>query len=394
MKKYRKLSEVAEIITGKLDSNAAADSGIYPFFTCGAEPLRIHEFAYDMDAILLAGNNAQGNFHCQRFKGKFNAYQRTYIIAPKFGYNIDYIFYNLKINLSNFKRLSQGSQTKFLTMNILDSFLIEDLPFSKQIENTKPLSILDKKIEINKQINDNLEKQAKLLYDYWFTQFDFPDENGNPYKSSGGEMVFNEELKRYIPKGWSIETLLNNTISRIIKPGVNKFKEKTYFATADINNKEISSGNKVLYQNRESRANMQPIKTSVWFAKMKNSVKHLFITDNMDFMINEGILSTGFCGLECEKISFEYISSFINNPYFEMAKDILSHGATQEAVNNNDLNFINILIPDRRTLLNFHKITKPIYEQITENICSNRKLTELRDYLLPLLLNGQVTIED
>ncbi|MDW2835145.1 hypothetical protein R7V42_03380 [Mesomycoplasma ovipneumoniae] len=207
-------------------------------------------------------------------------------------------------------------------------------------------------------------------------------------------MVFNEELKRYIPNGWSIETLLNNTISRIIKPGVNIFKEKTYFATADINNKEISSGNKVLYQNRESRANMQPIKSSVWFAKMKNSVKHLFITDNMDFMINEGILSTGFCGLECEKISFEYISSFINSSYFEMAKDILSHGATQEAVNNNDLNFINILIPDRRTLLNFHKITKPIYEQITENICSNRKLTELRDYLLPLLLNGQVTIED
>ncbi|MDW2921773.1 restriction endonuclease subunit S [Mesomycoplasma ovipneumoniae] len=394
MKKYRKLSDVAEIITGKLDSNAAADSGIYPFFTCGAEPLRIHEFAYDMDAILLAGNNAQGNFHCQRFKGKFNAYQRTYIITPKFGYNIDYIFYNLKINLSNFKRLSQGSQTKFLTIHILDSFLIEDLPFSKQIENTKLLSILDKKIEINKQINDNLEKQTKLLYDYWFTQFDFPDENGNPYKSSGGEMVFNEELKRYIPNGWSIETLLNNTISRIIKPGVNIFKEKTYFATADINNKEISSGNKVLYQNRESRANMQPIKSSVWFAKMKNSVKHLFITDNMDFMINEGILSTGFCGLECEKISFEYISSFITSPYFEMAKDILSHGATQEAVNNNDLNFINILIPDRRTLLNFHKITKPIYEQITENICSNRKLIELRDYLLPLLLNGQVTIED
>ncbi|BBG41091.1 restriction endonuclease subunit S [Mycoplasmopsis californica] len=156
MKKYRKLSEVAQIITGKLDSNAATDSGIYPYFTCGAEPLRINEFAYDMDAILLAGNNAQGNFHCQRFKGKFNAYQRTYIIAPKFGYDIDYIFYNLKINLSNFKILSQGSQTKFLTMNILDSFLIDDLPFNKQIKKTKLLRMLDKKIEINKQINDNL----------------------------------------------------------------------------------------------------------------------------------------------------------------------------------------------------------------------------------------------
>ncbi|TQC51345.1 hypothetical protein E1I18_03080 [Mycoplasmopsis mucosicanis] len=156
VKKYKKLTEVAEIITGKLDSNAANDKGIYPYFTCGAEPLRIDEFAYDMDAILLAGNNAQGKFHCQRYKGKFNAYQRTYIITAKIGYDIDYIFYNLKINLSNFKRLSQGSQTKFLTMNILNSFLIEDLPFNKQIEKTKILCALDKKIMLNKQINDNL----------------------------------------------------------------------------------------------------------------------------------------------------------------------------------------------------------------------------------------------
>ncbi|MDW2892944.1 hypothetical protein R7W54_03090 [Mesomycoplasma ovipneumoniae] len=305
-----------------------------------------------------------------------------------------YIYANL-LNDSFFQYAMLGVKGSILPRCDKNHILNYSIPDVKNKEKIGDfIYFINKKIELNNKINDNLEKQAKLLYDYWFTQFDFPDENGNPYKSSGGEMVFSEELKRYIPKGWSIETLLNNTISRIIKPGVNKFKEKTYFATADINNKEISSGNKVLYQNRESRANMQPIKSSVWFAKMKNSVKHLFITDNMDFMINEGILSTGFCGLECEKISFEYISSFINSPYFEMAKDILSHGATQEAVNNNDLNFINILIPDRRTLLNFHKITKAIYEQITENICSNRKLTELRDYLLPLLLNGQVTIED
>lgn len=156
MKEYKNLTKVAEIITGKLNSNVATNNGIYPYFTCAAEPLKINEFEYDMDAILLAGNNANGNFHCQRYNGKFNAYQRTYIISAKPGYDINYIFYNLKINLNKFKSLSKGSLTKFLTIDILNSFLIEDLPYDKQLQKIKILELIDLKIKINNQINDNL----------------------------------------------------------------------------------------------------------------------------------------------------------------------------------------------------------------------------------------------
>jgi type I restriction enzyme S subunit len=93
----KRLTDMCNITTGKLDSNAFEIDGKYPFFTCAPSPLRINSYAFEDDVILLAGNNASGNFHCQRYSGKFNAYQRTYVITEKEGYDLDYIFYNLKI---------------------------------------------------------------------------------------------------------------------------------------------------------------------------------------------------------------------------------------------------------------------------------------------------------
>lgn len=122
-------------------------------------------------------------------------------------------------------------------------------------------------------LNDNLQQQLKVLYDYWFTQFDFPDSNGNPYKSSGGLMVSSDKVPYKIPAGWKVESLLKNSISDILKPGVDYFTSKTYLATADVNGTDILSGNVIDYETRENRANMQPVLNSVWFAKMKNSIK-------------------------------------------------------------------------------------------------------------------------
>jgi type I restriction enzyme S subunit len=202
-----KLTEACNIVTGKLDANAAETGGKYPYFTCAPEPLAINTFAFDDDVILLAGNNASGKFHCQRYKGKFNAYQRTYVITVKQGYDIEYIYYNLKINLQNLKKKAQGSQTKFLTMQILDGFQIEDISIHEQKKATEILAYIDEKIENNNKINTELELMAKTIYDYWFLQFEFPNDDGKPYKSSGGKMIWNEELKREIPRGWKIANL-------------------------------------------------------------------------------------------------------------------------------------------------------------------------------------------
>ena len=133
--------------------------------------------------------------------------------------------------------------------------LLPKLEIQKKVASV--LSALDSKIELNNRINAELEAMAKTLYDYWFVQFDFPDKNGKPYKTSGGKMVWNEELKREIPDGWSNATLLNNSLTAIIKPGIDEFSgKKKYLATADINNNDVGLGNEITYTKRESRVQM------------------------------------------------------------------------------------------------------------------------------------------
>ena len=208
MKSYT-LKDACYITTGKLDANQSIKNGIYPFFTCAEFPDAINTYAFDCDAVLVAGNNARGNFHVNRYKGKFNAYQRTYVLTSKENFDIDFIFYSLKLELKRLKEKSQGSQTKFLTLPILQNIHFSSISINEQKTIAAALSALDKKIALNKQINARLEEMAKTLYDYWFVQFDFPDANGKPYKSSGGEMVFDETLKREIPKGWEVKSLGN-----------------------------------------------------------------------------------------------------------------------------------------------------------------------------------------
>lgn len=306
-----------------------------------------------------------------------------------------YIYYLLKYVLKSSVDGKDKSTVPGVDRNVLHQMQV---PYCSGFQNQKNLikilENIDKKIELNKHINDNLEQQLTTLYDYWFTQFDFPDENRKPYQSSGGKMVMNNCLKKKIPDGWNVESVYSNQLSSIIKPGVDKFDTKTYFATADIKGTSLSSGTLIDYENRENRANMQPSVNSVWFAKMKNSIKHLYLNEEMLPIISSSILSTGFCGLQCSDVSFEYMASYISNTYFETHKDMLAHGATQEAVNNDDLTGIHIVIPDDKTLQNYHRITQPIYSQISKNICENQELVKIRDWLLPMLMNGQATISD
>lgn len=187
---------------------------------------------------------------------------------------------------------------------------------------------------------------------------------------------------------------LKNSISEILKPDVDYFTLKTYLATADVNGTGISSGCVIDFDTRKTRANMQPVLNSVWFAKMKNSIKHLFLNKEMQQYIDGCILSTGFCGVHCTEDSFEYISSFIEYSYFEIQKDTLAHGATQKAVNNDDLASVALIISLDNVLHLFHQRTSSIYSQISKNICENQELTKLRDWLLPMLMNGQATFSD
>ena len=284
----------------------------------------------------------------------------------------------------------QGELDREIVYNISFPFDDKNLKIFNKI-----LEAINNKIKLNNKINKELENLAKTLYDYWFVQFDFPDENKRPYKSSGGMLFFDEKYKTLIPIGWKIQNFNSNDLTEIIQPSIDKFEnEKIYLPTANIqNDKIIDFSNKITYTNRESRANMQPISNSVWFAKMKNSKKLLYFSDYSKKYLNSLILSTGLCGLYCKNNSLEYIWNTVNREYFEIKKDSLAHGATQQAINNEDLISIPLLIPHQNIIEQYHNKVKAMYKQKYLNEVENIILTRLRDFLLPMLMNGQITIK-
>ena len=285
-----------------------------------------------------------------------------------------------------------GSNMPNLNSGIVSAIPLSYPPKDEQEAIVDLLDSLDVAIAANVQVNDNLQAMLQTLYGYWFLQFDFPDENGRPYRSSGGRMVWNDQLKREIPEGWGVASLISNPLCEPLKPGVAPFSEKTYLATADVVGTTIKNGSRIRYETREGRANMEPVLNSVWFAKMKGSIKHLFLNEACASLIGETILSTGFVGLKCEPVAFEYIASFIASEQFEPLKDLHAHGATQQAVNNADLENILLLVPDAETLRGFSQLASSVLSRFNASTVENKRLQELRDWLLPLLMNGQATV--
>ena len=384
-----KLTEICNITTGKLDSNAAEDNGRYPYFTCAPEPLAINTYAFDDDVILLAGNNASGNFHCQRYKGKFNAYQRTYVITAKDGYDIDYIYYNLKINLAHLKKIAQGSQTKFLTMQILDGFELEDIDLKEQRRLSKILSTIDKKIELNNKINTELEDMAKTLYDYWFLQFEFPHEEGKPYKSSGGKMVWNEELKREIPEGWEIGNLydiadfINGLACQKYRPVNDTEKlpvikitemhdgitDNTEFVRSDIPENNIINDGDILFSWSAT------LETMIWTGGKCGLNQHIFkvIPNNIS-----------------KYYVFMQLSSYIGN-FVKMAE---ARKTTMGHITTEHLKQSKIVLPNKAIAEMFDKKISDVFRMIIKNNQEKRELMNVRDFLLPLLMNGQVGFKE
>jgi type I restriction enzyme S subunit len=387
--KTKSLTQVCNITTGKLDANAGIPNGKYPFFTCAPDPLRIDTFAFDDDVVLLAGNNAQGNFHIQRFKGKFNAYQRTYVITARDGYDIDYVKYSLELSLQHLKRIAQGSQTKFLTMQILDSFRVVDIPYDAQRHLIGSIREVDSKISLNTCICAELETMAKTLYDYWFTQFDFPDENGKPYRSSGGDMVWNEQLKREIPMGWSVDNLysiaepINGLACQKYRPKeseaelpVVKIKEMHEGITADTEKVSASIPEKhKIFDGDILFSWSATLEVMYWFGGDAGLNQHIF----------KVVPINGFS----KEYVYHQFSAYVIN-FVKMAE---ARKTTMGHITTDHLEQSRIALPPSEIIQAFSKIVAPIHEKIGHCQKENRELTKLRDWLLPMLMNGQAAVE-
>lgn len=368
------LSDACFITTGKLDSNAVVEGGIYPFYTCAAEPTTIDYYDYDDSVVLIAGNNAQGNFHVNRFTGKFNAYQRTYILTKKEGHDLDYIYYALKLELKRLKEKSQGSQTKFLTMPILNSINLGNRNLLEQQKIANVLSSLDSKIELNNKINKELETMAKTLYDYWFVQFDFSDENGKPYKSSGGKMVYNKELKRDIPEGWVVKKL--GDYAEIKRGDLITARE-----TLEGKIKVVAAG--INYSYLHSKSNRE--ENTITISGSGANAGHI------NFW-REPIFASD-CTTVRGKNDIDTIM-ILNHLY--LLQDYIysqSKGSAQPHVYPEDIKQLFIPVAPDYLVNKFCAIVLPSNKRIAINEQQNQELAKLRDWLLPMLMNGQVKVK-
>ena len=266
-------------------------------------------------------------------------------------------------------------------------FFAPDFPFQEKIGAV--LSIIDNKITLNKRLSAKLEQMAKRLYDYWFVQFDFPDSNGEPYKSSGGKMVWNEKLKREIPCGWSAVPLKN--LCKIVLGGTPKTEIDSYW-NGNIN--WLNSGEVAQFPVITSEIKITPegINHSATTLMPRGAVI-VSITGNIrtSYLAIESCANQSVVGvLESNIMKKNYLYPAITDMIGNYIR--LSTGNCQQHINKGTIENTLIILPDDSILKAYYQITDCMFASITNNAIENQQLSKLRDCLLPMLMNGQVEI--
>ena len=243
---------------------------------------------------------------------------------------------------------------------------------------------LEKKKQTNNQINQELEAMAKTLYDYWFVQFDFPDQNGKPYKSSGGKMVYHPELKREIPEGWGVEKLFDIADVQYGYPFSTDYFNCTGEGVPVIRIRDILGNDITNYSTEEVED------------KYKINVGDVLIGMDGNFHMNYWIKEDCYLNQRVVKVNSDKLPNMVLKyqiePFIKLREKSVSR-TTVGHLSDKDLKAINVILPKDKYLSSIFEKFESILENIIINQQQNQELTQLRDWLLPMLMNGQVKVE-
>lgn len=289
------------------------------------------------------------------------------------------------------KQLAAGSQQTKIRHTSPDAIkaCVVDIPdFEQQKKIGKYLSLLDRKISLNRAINKNLEALAKQIYDYWFVQFDFPDEKGRPYKSSGGKMVWNEKLKREIPIDWEVVKLSDYLKVYIDKISPTDVKEDDRYAPIEV-----------IPRHKMSFSEFAPIENAVsGLCRFKR--KHILLSNRRVYF--HKVCIAAFDGLTRDTViimeplsgnNLAYSYQLVNDDVFIEYATRNSYGSEQPVFSWEGARNYNVLKPSDNLDIRYSDFINPIIEGVLRNEVEIETLIKLRNELLPLLMNGQVTIE-
>ena len=279
-----------------------------------------------------------------------------------------FLYYSLiaPLNQKNIEKFKVGSSQPKLPIYNINQLLVPKWSVEVQDKIVSILSAIDSKIENNNRINQELESMAKTIYDYWFLQFEFPNEDGKPYKSSGGKMVWNDELKREIPERWR-----NSSFSELLEIGNGKDHKKLVdgnvpvygsggvMRTVDM---PIYNGESVLIPRKGTLNNIIYVNGAFW------------TVDTMFYTKMKKPNSAIFAYYSVKLYDFEKLNTGTGVP--SMTSSIIYN--------------LKVVIPPEEVLKSFDNYIQTIYKQMNKKEKENRELVSIRDFLLPLLMNGQV----
>lgn len=340
------------------------------------------------------------------FENVLLGYHTALITPDKTKLNGKYLnaFMNSKYIQKYFENNASGSGQRYtLSNDTLNSIpiIIPNLTKQKVVGNF--FSNIDKKIALNKKINAKLEAMVKRLYDYWFVQFDFPNGEGKPYKSSGGKMEYNATLKRDIPAGWEVKRLGEvlckidsgkrpaGGIDKKLKTGIPSLGAECidslgvfdFLSTPFIS----ETYRNIMTSGKIENNDILIYKDGAYVGKTT------LFRDN--FPYKEAFVNEHVFLVHAKEHTFEeYLYFTLSNPtYFQIMQNLGKAKAAQPGLNRDDLQNILIIIPSKGILTNFHCIIEPLFAEIFSNAKCIGKLLQMRDRLLPLLMNGQVEAE-
>ena len=295
-----------------------------------------------------------------------------------------YLFFQSHLFKKQISRLISGSAQPQLPISILETVSIPRLTLDEQKEIIFNIKSIDQKIQINNQINQELEAMAKTLYDYWFVQFDFPDQNGKPYKSSGGKMVYNPELKRQIPEGWGVASLFDVAEVQYGYPFSTDYFNSTGDGVPVIRIRDILGNDITNYSTEEVED------------KYKINVGDVLIGMDGNFHMNYWIQEDCYLNQRVVKVNSDKLPNMVLKyqiePFIKLREKSVSR-TTVGHLSDKDLKAINVILPKEKYLSSIFDKFESILENIIINQQQNQELTQLRDWLLPMLMNGQVKVE-
>lgn len=310
--------------------------------------------------------------------------------------------YLLYAMLSGFVQgqIKQSDKTGSIVSNLRIPLLKElEIPVMEGEEKIAAvLSALDAKIDCNNRINAELEAMAKALYDYWFVQFDFPDANGKPYKSSGGKMVYNATLKREIPKGWEAGVLRQYImLERGVTYGKDDVCTSSTKGAVGVLRATNVTGNVIdvddlVYVPASLVSTTQTItKFSTLIVMSSGSKEH--VGKNGIYFFDEPLGFGAFCSKITPDATARYfVNTFLQSSWFKAYIKNQCLGTNINNLTNDHINDCPIVRPNEGILRRFEDVVKAQYEKMAVNAIENHQLVQLRDWLLPLLMNGQVSV--